>query len=62
MPIHILGIRHHGPGSARNVLEKLKAIKPDMIMVEGPPEITDALALVGHEDLKPPVARKYFAG
>ncbi len=35
--IHILGIRHHGPGSARNVKEFLEAVKPDIVLVEGLP-------------------------
>lgn len=56
MPIHILGIRHHGVGSAKNVREQLKLLQPDMILVEGPPEITDALQRIGHPDLKPPVS------
>ncbi len=56
MPLTILGIRHHGVGSAKNVAERLKQLRPDMILVEGPPEITEALALIGHTDLKPPVS------
>lgn len=56
MPITILGIRHHGVGSAKNVAERLEQLCPDMILIEGPPEITEALALVGHTDLKPPVS------
>ncbi|MEY4538250.1 MAG: hypothetical protein RLZZ306_7 [Bacteroidota bacterium] len=52
----ILGIRHHGVGSAKNVAERLEQLCPDLILVEGPPEITDALALIGHSDLKPPVS------
>ena len=56
MPINILGIRHHGIGSAQNVAEILERIQPDMILVESPPEITETLALIGHKDLKPPVS------
>lgn len=56
MPITILGIRHHGVGSAKNVAERLEQLRPDMILIEGPPEISDALALIGHSDLKPPVS------
>jgi len=56
MAIHILGIRHHGPGSARNVKNFLAAVKPDIILVEGPPEADPLLKWVGHEELKPPVA------
>jgi hypothetical protein len=56
MAIHLLGIRHHGPGSARNVLSYLEALKPDIVLVEGPPEGDALLQWAGHEDLKPPVA------
>lgn len=54
--IHILGIRHHGPGSARNVKEFLEAVKPDIVLVEGPPEADPLLQWVNHPELKPPVA------
>lgn len=56
MPITILGIRHHGVGSAKNVAERLEQLRPDIILIEGPPEITEALALIGHADLEPPVS------
>lgn len=56
MSIHILGIRHHGPGSARNVKAYLEKIKPDIILVEGPPEADGILEWVGNEQLVPPVA------
>ncbi|NHA06334.1 hypothetical protein G7092_21170 [Mucilaginibacter sp. HC2] len=56
MAINILGIRHHGPGSARNVKAFLESVKPDIVLVEGPPEADAMLQWVGHEDLKPPVA------
>ena len=56
MAINVLGIRHHGPGSARNVKAFLEATKPDIVLVEGPPEADSMLKWVGHEGLKPPVA------
>ncbi|MEM9546718.1 MAG: DUF5682 family protein [Bacteroidota bacterium] len=56
MPVHILGIRHHGVGSAEMIKARLKELKPDIILVEGPPEITEQLKLIGHKDLQPPVA------
>ena len=54
--IHILGIRHHGPGSAKNVKEFLETVKPDIVLVEGPPEADPLLQWVSHAELKPPVA------
>ncbi len=56
MAVHVLGIRHHGPGSARNVKDFLEQLKPDIILVEGPPEADDILRWSTHAELKPPVA------
>lgn len=56
MSIHILGIRHHGPGSARNVKNFLEQVKPDIVLVEGPPEADGILQWVSHKELVPPVA------
>lgn len=56
MAVHILGIRHHGVGSARHVREQLTLLKPDIVLVEGPPEITEVLKSIGDADLVPPVA------
>ncbi len=56
MSIHVLGIRHHGPGSARNVKEYLERIKPDIVLVEGPPDADGILEWAGNEQLVPPVA------
>ncbi len=56
MAVHILGIRHHGVGSAINVEQQLSQIKPDIILVEGPPEITEVLCVIGNKGLKPPVS------
>lgn len=56
MPITILGIRHHGVGSAKNVLEMLEQIQPDMILVEGATELDAITHWIGNTNLKPPVA------
>ncbi|WP_343667356.1 DUF5682 family protein [Chitinophaga sp.] len=60
MSTHILGIRHHGPGSARRVRAALEKIKPDIVLVEGPPDADGILEWVGHDELKPPVAILVF--
>lgn len=52
----ILGIRHHGPGSARSVRQALEGLQPDVILVEGPPDAAEVLPLAGHAGMKPPVA------
>lgn len=54
--LHILGIRHHGPGSARSVCNALASIQPDCILIEGPPDANTIIAQLQHADFKPPVA------
>ena len=53
---HILGLRHHGPGSARGVAGALEAIRPQAVLVEGPPDADGLLALAAHAEMRPPVA------
>lgn len=54
--IHILGIRHHGPGSARHLMEAFTSIEPDIVLIEGPPEGEQVLQWVADAAMKPPVA------
>lgn len=54
--VHVFGVRHHGPGSARALVRALDELRPDVILVEGPPEADGLVALAAHEDLRPPVA------
>lgn len=54
--IHVFGIRHHGPGSAKNLMKALNDIKPDCILVEFPSDAGDAFQFVNATDLTPPVA------
>lgn len=54
--IHLLGIRHHGPGSARSVAAALDALSPDVVLVEAPADVETALAWIGRPGLEPPVA------
>jgi hypothetical protein len=60
MAVHVLGIRHHGVGSAKRVLQFLQAHKPDLVLVEGPPEISKLLADIGNPELVPPVAMMVY--
>ncbi|MEV4106066.1 DUF5682 family protein [Nonomuraea sp. NPDC049695] len=52
--VFVLGVRHHGPGSARAVRRELERLRPHAILIEGPPE-ADALVALAPE-LEPPVA------
>ena len=56
MAIEILGIRHHGVGSAIQVLKRLAAFSPDLVLIEGPPEIDHLLSFIGVSELTPPVS------
>lgn len=56
MNLTVFGIRHHGVGSAQYVRDGLAALHPDLVLVEGPPELNDVLNHVGDATLKPPVA------
>lgn len=55
-PHAVLGIRHHGPGSARSVVAELDRIRPARVLVEGPSDADPLLAFVKSADLVPPVA------
>ncbi|MFJ9808392.1 DUF5682 family protein [Streptomyces sp. NPDC101158] len=52
----VLGVRHHGPGSARAVRAALDAGRPKAVLVEGPPEADALVALAADEEMRPPVA------
>jgi hypothetical protein len=52
----LLGVRHHGPGSARAVRRALCAYQPQVVLVEGPPEADSLVALAGAEEMRAPVA------
>ncbi|MET7567898.1 DUF5682 family protein [Streptomyces sp. NPDC005492] len=52
----LLGVRHHGPGSARAVRAALTAARPRVVLIEGPPEADALIPLAADEDMRPPVA------
>lgn len=52
----LLGVRHHGPGSARAVRAALDAARPLVVLVEGPPEADGLVPLAAEEGMRPPVA------
>jgi hypothetical protein len=54
--MNIYGIRHHGPGSARSVRAALTAQRPDIVLIEGPPEADGLAALAADPEMQPPVA------
>src|SRR6266581_3567352 len=52
----VFGIRHHGPGSARSVRAALAGQRPDIVLIEGPPEADELVALAADPGMRPPVA------
>jgi hypothetical protein len=61
MPEQLYGIRHHGPGSARAVVQELERQRPEVLLVEGPPEADGLVRWVAEEGLEPPVALLGYA-
>jgi hypothetical protein len=56
MSVHIYGIRHHGPGCARSLRAALDSLRPQIVLVEGPPDSAEVLLHLADEGMKPPVA------
>ncbi|MGY5051767.1 DUF5682 family protein [Streptomyces sp. 900105755] len=52
----LLGVRHHGPGSARAVRAALDAARPRAVLIEGPPEADALIPLAADPEMRPPVA------
>ena len=57
----VLGIRHHGPGSARSVLAELDRLQPAMVLIEGPADAAPVLPLAADPGMVPPVALLAYA-
>ena len=56
MSVHVFGIRHHGPGCARSLRAALDALSPDCVLIEGPPDADEVIALAGEAGVRPPLA------
>ena len=57
----MLGVRHHGPGSARSVLAELDRVRPSMVLIEGPADADPLLGLAAAPGMSPPVALLGYA-
>lgn len=55
-PVRHFGIRHHGPGCARSLVQAFDAWRPDCVLVEGPPEADELQRWVDQPGMVPPVA------
>jgi len=54
--VEAFGIRHHGPGSARALERALADFRPEIVLVEGPPEADAITELAADPGMVPPVA------
>ncbi len=52
----LLGVRHHGVGSAKGLLKVFEDWLPDLILLEGPPEADTLLHVATLPDILPPIA------
>ncbi len=59
--VSVLGIRHHGPGSARSVAAELDRLRPAAVLIEGPADADPLLALAADPGMVPPVALLAYA-
>ena len=54
--LHLLGIRHHGPGCAASLEQALAQIKPAAVLIEGPPEANHLIPHAAAPGMRPPLA------
>src|ERR1700733_3602377 len=59
--VAVLGIRHHGPGSARSVAAELDRLRPSAVLIEGPADADPLLVLAADPGMGPPVALLAYA-
>lgn len=59
--LHVFGIRHHGPGSARTLARALDALQPDCVVIEGPGELDRVASCAASPLMQPPVAALVYA-
>lgn len=52
----LFGVRHLSPAAAYHVRKLLQKTKPDLVLIEGPSDLTDQMHWLCHKKTKPPVA------
>lgn len=52
----LFGVRHLSPAAAYHVRKSLQKTKPDLILIEGPSDLTEQMHWICHKKTKPPVA------
>lgn len=59
--VSLFGIRHHGPGSARRLVEALDALQPGTVLIEGPADASHLLPMLADPAMVTPVALLTYA-
>ncbi len=59
--VSLFGIRHHGPGSARRLVEALDALRPATVLIEGPADASNLLPMLADPAMATPVALLTYA-
>jgi hypothetical protein len=59
--VFLFGIRHHGPGSARRLVEALDALEPVAVLIEGPADASNLLPMLADPEMVTPVALLTYA-
>lgn len=59
--VSLFGIRHHGPGSARRLVEALDALRPATVLIEGPADASHLLPMLADPAMATPVALLTYA-
>jgi len=54
--VHIIGVRHHSPACARLVLHRLRTVRPEVVLIEGPADFNPRIAELGLAGHRPPLA------
>ena len=59
--VSLFGIRHHGPGSARRLVEALDLLQPATVLIEGPSDASHLLPMLADPAMETPVALLTYA-
>jgi len=59
--VSLFGIRHHGPGSARRLVDALDRLAPATVLIEGPADASHLLPMLADPAMVTPVALLAYA-
>jgi hypothetical protein len=59
--VFLFGIRHHGPGSARRLVDALDQLRPAAVLIEGPADASHLLPMLADPGMMTPVALLAYA-